>query len=441
MKKVLCLVLCVAMLVSVFAGCGSPEPEETTVPVTSTADSTTDSAATSGSTSSEHVTESTATEATTSETSVSMTETTLETVIMTRTEATTAATTAEPPQTSETTASTTEATTAATTTESTTTETTTESTTSAPATEPPPSNITGTVQTINGVLTVGDCAMEYFYASYDGLRSYASYVNTLQSYLPNVNFYAMFIPIAISMYCPEGVSPGSNQQTVMNDWYAMMPGVTGVDTFSSLYAHRDEYLYFRTDTHWTQRGGYYAYTAFCNAAGFSANPLSAYQYASSTGYLGYMYVILKGTSVGNLMSANPDTVEKFKPVSSLSATGYYNPSMTGGGYGVSVVNMDSGNYYAFTGGDQPLIHIKNSSVSNGRIAIVTKDSYGNTLVPFLADCFEEVYVIDQRHFNTDSTYSLNIVSFAQAHGVTDFIIEANAFNASAASSNFGRMLP
>ncbi|MBQ1955253.1 MAG: hypothetical protein II350_05890 [Clostridia bacterium] len=433
MKKTLSLILCAAMLLGVLAGCGSPEPEETTAATTegTTASTPATDASTTEATTAP-ATETSSTAGSTSDTA----ETTLGTVIMTRTEATTSETT-EPPQTSATEGTTTEATTPSTTTEATTTPPATE----APETTAPKSPITGEVQTINGVLTVGDCAMEYFYASYDGLRSYAGYINSLQSYLPNVNFYAMFIPIAISMYCPEGVSPGSNQQTVMNDWYAMMPGVTGVDTYSSLYAHRDEYLYFRTDTHWTQRGGYYAYKAFCDASGFSANPLSAYEYASSTGYLGYMYVILKGTSVGNLMSANPDTVEKFKPVSSLSATGYYDPSMTGGGYGVSVVNMDSGNYYAFTGGDQPLIHIKNSSVSNGRIAIVTKDSYGNTLVPFLADCFEELYVIDQRHFNTDSTYSLNIVSFAQSHGVTDFIVEANAFNASAASSNFGRMLP
>ena len=440
-KRILSLILAILMLTGIFAACGTTEPEETTVSGTTAATEATDeTSATSGTTAegTTAATGNTATEATadtTASTSQVTTETSLSTVIMTRTEATSESQT-EPP-------ATTSATTAESTTE-TTTETTSETTTPpTTAATTPAYNVPGggTPETISNVLTIGASAMEYYYASYNGLRNYAGYVNTLQQYLPNVDFYAMFIPIAISMYCPEGISPGSDQETVMNDWYDMMPGVVGVDTFSRLEAHKDEYLYFRTDTHWTQRGGYYAYTAFCDAAGFTSYPLSAYEYASSTGYLGYMYVILKGTHVGDLMNTYPDTVEKFKPVSSLSARAYYDPSMTGGGYAISVVNMSSGSYYAFTEGDQPLIHIKNSSVSNGKIAIVTKDSYGNTLVPFLADCYQELYVVDQRYFNTDSSYSLNIVNFALEHGVTDFIVEANCFNASAASSTFGKLLP
>ena len=44
--------------------------------------------------------------------------------------------------------------------------------------------------------------------------------------------------------------------------------IVTVDAYSALAAHTDEYLYFRTDHHWTQLGAYYAYTAFCEAAGF-----------------------------------------------------------------------------------------------------------------------------------------------------------------------------
>ncbi len=410
MKKTVCMILCFAMLVGLLAGCGKPEPEP----------GFSGEAATTEETTSE----------TTEATSTMALDTTAGTIVMTR-----------PPETSDTSDTTSDTYRPETTrtTEPTAPETTAPTEVSTTALTAMP--MLGDIETVSGVLTVGACAMEYHYASYDGLRKYAEYIMGVKSYLTDVDFYAMYIPVAISLYCPEGVNPGSDQEEVMNDWYDMMPGVTGVNTLSELEAHKDEYLYFRTDTHWTQRGGYYAFKAFCEASGFVAPRLDDYEYAASTGYLGYMYTILKGTNVGNLMSANPDTVERFKPVSNLTARAYYDPSMTGGGFEISVVNMESGNYYAFTQGDQPLIHIKNNDVKNGKIAILTKDSYGNTLVPFLADCYEELYVVDQRHFNTDSTYSLNIVSFAQIHGVTDFIVEANAFNASAASSNFGRLLP
>jgi hypothetical protein len=42
--------------------------------------------------------------------------------------------------------------------------------------------------------------------------------------------------------------------------------VIPVDVWSALNAHKNEYLYFRTDHHWTQRGAYYAYTAFAATA-------------------------------------------------------------------------------------------------------------------------------------------------------------------------------
>ncbi len=415
MKKLICILLSLSMLIPLLCGCGTGEPGI-------------DSGSQSTSSASGNVTSAEATTAGTLGTGE-------QTVVMTRGESSDEASTASSPEIPDTTASSPEL----------------------PGTNPPPQTsapqtpedttaltalpMQGNIETVNGVLTVDSWAMEYCYTSTSGLQSYADKINSLKSYLPNVNFFAMFIPTAIAFYCPEGINGGSDQKAAMESWYGMMPGVTGVDTFSALDKHKQEYLYFRTDTHWTQRGGYYAYTAFCDAAGFVPHSIGEYEYASSTGYLGYMYTILKDTGVGMAMNSNPDTVEKFKPVSDLTAVSYSDPSMSGSGMEIPVVSMSSGSYYAFTQGDQPLIHIKNSSVSNGRIAIITKDSYGNTIVPFISDCFEEVYVIDQRHFNTDSTYSLNIVSFAQAHGVTDIIVEANAFNASNSASTFGKMLP
>lgn len=47
----------------------------------------------------------------------------------------------------------------------------------------------------------------------------------------------------------------------------MSDNVLKVDTVSRLVEHNDEYIYYRTDHHWTALGAYYAYTALCDAAG------------------------------------------------------------------------------------------------------------------------------------------------------------------------------
>ena len=64
----------------------------------------------------------------------------------------------------------------------------------------------------------------------------------------------------------------------------------------------------------------------------------------------------------------------------------------------------------------PVTHIVSETVKNGRVLLVTKESYGNALVPFLTDHFEEIYVIDPRSFNGDGEPTLNVVDFAKEHG-------------------------
>ena len=45
--------------------------------------------------------------------------------------------------------------------------------------------------------------------------------------------------------------------------------VTTIDAYSKLAQHQGEYIYFRTDHHWTQLGAYYGYTAFAEKTGIA----------------------------------------------------------------------------------------------------------------------------------------------------------------------------
>jgi len=57
----------------------------------------------------------------------------------------------------------------------------------------------------------------------------------------------------------------------------MSDNVLKVDTYAALVEHNDEYIYFRTDHHWTALGAYYAYEAICEAAGFDVVPLEEFE--------------------------------------------------------------------------------------------------------------------------------------------------------------------
>lgn len=57
----------------------------------------------------------------------------------------------------------------------------------------------------------------------------------------------------------------------------MAPEVVAVDTVSKLRQHNEEYIYFRTDHHWTALGAYYCYEAICEALGYEPAPLDSFQ--------------------------------------------------------------------------------------------------------------------------------------------------------------------
>ena len=76
-------------------------------------------------------------------------------------------------------------------------------------------------------------------------------------------------------------------------------------------------------------------------------------------------------------------------------------------------------YLGFIYGDNPYSIIKNPAVKNGRKCIVIKESFGNAWVPFLADHFEEVIIIDYR------SYKESVIDLAKQEGVTDVVFINN----------------
>ena len=89
----------------------------------------------------------------------------------------------------------------------------------------------------------------------------------------------------------------------------MAPNIVTVDAYAKLRNHTDEYIYFRTDHHWTQLGAYYAYTAFCEAAGFEAVPLEDFETGRYDNFVGSMYTFTKGYPQSDVLKNNPDYLD------------------------------------------------------------------------------------------------------------------------------------
>lgn len=313
------------------------------------------------------------------------------------------------------------------------TETASPSTTAAPAT----TTTQATPYTVqSSIILQGDRAMEIYGVAPNSLKSYAGVISDFSKRVPKANVYVLLAPTSIEFYGPESYKTGSHSQAKgISIAYDALSGdnVKSVDALSEISKHTNDYIYFRTDHHWTARGAYYAYVAFCQTAGLTPTKLEDHKTGRIDGFVGTMYTYTSA----QVLADNPDYVEYFYPLSEASGMIYSDASMANGrSMKIITENVSNRNkYLTFLEGDNPLEKITTSN-KNGKKVVVVKESYGNAFAPFLIDHYEEVYVVDPRKVD------MNLKSFVFDNGITDVIFINYPFVPSNSTyrSSFDKML-
>ena len=260
------------------------------------------------------------------------------------------------------------------------------------------------------VLVCGDYALEYFSMNTAGSSSYASIINNFAAKYPNLNVTSVLVPKSATFNAPEGYTDQfSNHKSFIESTYAMMDErVNTADAIGVMSQHKDEYLFYRTDHHWTSLGAYYASVAYCQANGITAKELSSYQTVINTGFIGTLYSYCYSPKPSCLL-ANPDYT-----VGHLPGTAYTTNSYPG----TAIVQSSKTYAGMFLGGDQGFMRFVTEN-KNGKKLIIFKESYGNAFAPYMIDYYEEVIVIDIR-YSTDS-----VASIIANYGITDALIINN----------------
>ncbi|MBO7297202.1 MAG: hypothetical protein J6V39_08075, partial [Clostridia bacterium] len=296
------------------------------------------------------------------------------------------------------------------------------------------------VETIAGYYITGNTAYEMYYQSKEYSARYAALINSAAQKLDGkAKVYTVVVPLAYA-YNDKVLkkTDATDPKAAIDSIYGAIThqNARKVDAYGALGAHKDEYLYFRTDHHWTARGAYYAYTAYAQSAGLTAHPLDYYEKMEFGGFLGTLYSHTKAPA----LQKNPDTVEAFIPRGTnnlyvYTADGERN-KFTGG-----VVRKDTDTMYAaaaskyncFLTSDNPLgtkqsyyCSIENPNITDGSAVVLVKESFGNCFAPFLVDHYQYVYVIDYRYFDGDLT------QFVTEKGARDVIFLNNITATSAA---------
>lgn len=276
-----------------------------------------------------------------------------------------------------------------------------DSSTAAPETEPQ-GEYDGLVQKFDSILVAGNSGYEYYNFNQAAADAYIAAVNAAGNKLGGrASVYSMIIPTSIDITLDSRVRKKVNvsDQKKAIDYMegSMNQNVRRVEIFDTMKEHKNEYIYFRTDHHWTGLGAYYAYVHFCEVKGIQALPLSSYTVRSFDNFLGSFY---NDSGKDPALGGTPDVVDTYTPpcntkmtVTERSGNSFVTPMIYN-----ATTNKPAYKYSAFIYGDNPFTVIENTDMTGGDALILVKESFGNAIAPLLTYHYKYVYVVDYRYY-------------------------------------------
>ena len=149
-----------------------------------------------------------------------------------------------------------------------------------------------------------------------------------------------------------------------------------IDVRDALKQHTDEYIYYRTDHHWTTLGAYYGYETLMNSLEKDYTTIDNYKMVDVEDFLGTHY------SKSKTYNVQADTLSYIDIEADIASI-------------YEKVKLDVRDKYAmFTRGNPGYATIKGNG--QGKIMIL-KDSYANCMIPYMVADFEEIHIFDMRY--------------------------------------------
>lgn len=204
-----------------------------------------------------------------------------------------------------------------------------------------------------------------------------------------------------------------NETRYINDIYKEIGEDNTVDVNEILKAHKDEYLYYKTDHHWTTLGAYYAFTEYADKTGINIEKYTTKLVTDK--FYGTM------SSKANL-EIEADKVYIYEPDKEEEVSVRYNNSteLKDSLYEMSALDKKD-KYSIFLGGNNPLVQIT-TNAENDRKVLVIKDSFAHCFIPFMISGFSKIDVVDLRYYNE------SIRKMIEEGGYTDILVLYNVGN-------------
>ncbi len=229
------------------------------------------------------------------------------------------------------------------------------------------------------VYVAGDTAFSVFYFDLNGSNAYIQMMNKAQKRLDGIaDVYDILVPTSLGICLDEDAQKeiGASLQNVAMDYVvssinSINNKVKTVNTFDTLKKHNSEYIYFRTDHHWTALGAYYAYQDFCKVKGIEAESINSFETMEFPGFVGSFYA--SSNQVASLKE-NPDTVTAYIPKDTNDMF-FYDSSLQKINW--KIINdvseySENSKYATFIAGDEIYAQIDNPVLDDESSCVVIK---------------------------------------------------------------------
>lgn len=170
--------------------------------------------------------------------------------------------------------------------------------------------------------------------------------------------------------------------------------------------------YYKTDHHWTTPAAYAAYRELGGFLSYTPTSESEFQKTEHEGFYGTTY-----SSSGYFLN-DADILEVWENKSQGNITveiceGENVKEYTSMFFENHLTEPDM--YPVFLDGNHSLVKIKNPDAEGGKLLVI-KDSYAHALVPFLADNYSEIVMVDMRY------YKETVTELCDSEGITDALV-------------------
>ncbi len=253
----------------------------------------------------------------------------------------------------------------------------------------------------------------------NNVNTFVNFVNKYAEKFGPGNFQAILVPTASEVLADK--LPAFANPYNQNEWFekinAQVPDGYVYNAYDALKDHTDEYIYYKTDHHWTTLGAYYTYVEWCEKTGLTPYALSDFDVEVGTEeFLGTL-----DSKVNVDVEADTMFLYHLKKDMEYKLTYNMTNDVRNSLYHYDgLVGKDK--YTVYMGGNYAIVDVE-TNVKNGKTLLVLKDSFGHSFVPFAANHYERIVMIDLRYYN-----AFMADAFIEQYNVTDMLVLYNMVN-------------